>query len=84
MIPAIFPHLLLTSLHVENFRNIESATLTPAPGLNWLCGDNGAGKTSVLEAIHVLGDVEKGARHYGVAPVENSIEGAVNHALDRA
>ena len=55
MIPAIFPHLLLTSLHVENFRNIESATLTPAPGLNWLCGDNGAGKTSVLEAIHVLG-----------------------------
>lgn len=27
-------------------------------------------------------DVEKGACHYGVAPVENSIEGAVNHTLD--
>lgn len=47
-------HLLLTSLHIENFRNLESVTLEPAPGLNWLYGENGAGKTSVLEAIHVL------------------------------
>ncbi|MEX2499069.1 MAG: DNA replication/repair protein RecF [Wenzhouxiangellaceae bacterium] len=48
------PHLLLTALHIENFRNLESVTLAPAPGLNWLYGENGAGKTSVLEAIHVL------------------------------
>ncbi len=27
-------------------------------------------------------DVEKGACHHGVVPVENSIEGAVNHTLD--
>ena len=46
--------MLLTSLHIENFRNLESVSLTPAPGLNWLFGENGAGKTSVLEAIHVL------------------------------
>src|SRR5690606_39930592 len=26
----------------------------PGPGLNLLVGDNGAGKTSVLEAIHLL------------------------------
>jgi DNA replication and repair protein RecF len=49
------PHqLLLTSLRIDNFRNLESASLKPAPGLNWLFGENGAGKTSVLEAIHVL------------------------------
>jgi len=47
-------HLLLTSLNIENFRNLESASIEPAPGLNWLFGENGAGKTSVLEAIHVL------------------------------
>jgi len=47
--------LFLTSLRVDNFRNLESAMLTPLPGLNWLFGDNGAGKTSILEAIHVLG-----------------------------
>src|SRR6056297_760110 len=48
------PDLLLTSLHIENFRNLDSATLEPVPGLNWLFGEKGAGKTSVLEAIHVL------------------------------
>jgi DNA replication and repair protein RecF len=47
--------LLLTSLHIENFRNLESVSVEPARGLNWLCGENGAGKTSVLEAVHVLG-----------------------------
>lgn len=30
----------------------------------------------------VFREVESGACHYGVAPVENSIEGAVNHTLD--
>lgn len=44
----------LTSLTIEYFRNLESASLEPAPGLNWLFGENGAGKTSVLEAIHLL------------------------------
>lgn len=46
--------MLLTSLNIENFRNLDSVSLSPAPGLNWLFGENGAGKTSVLEAIHVL------------------------------
>jgi chorismate mutase/prephenate dehydratase len=30
----------------------------------------------------VFRDVEKGTSHYGLVPVENSIEGAVNHTLD--
>ncbi|MEW6674236.1 MAG: prephenate dehydratase [Thermodesulfobacteriota bacterium] len=30
----------------------------------------------------VFSEVEKGASHYGVVPVENSIEGAVNYTLD--
>jgi len=30
----------------------------------------------------VFSEVEKGAFHYGVVPVENSIEGAVNYTLD--
>ena len=30
----------------------------------------------------VFNEVEKGAFHYGVVPVENSIEGAVNYTLD--
>lgn len=44
----------IDSLSIENFRNIEQAELAAGPGMNWLYGSNGAGKTSVLEAICVL------------------------------
>jgi len=47
--------LALTRLTLEGVRNLAPASLEPAPGLNWLHGANGAGKTSVLEAIHLLG-----------------------------
>ena len=32
----------------------SDVALEPAPGLNLLTGDNGAGKTSVLEALHLM------------------------------
>ncbi len=35
-----------------------------------------------LSIRDIFEQVEKGACHYGVAPVENSIEGAVNYTLD--
>ena len=44
----------LLSLDIYNFRNIEKAYLTFSPGLNFISGENGAGKSSVLEAIHHL------------------------------
>jgi DNA replication and repair protein RecF len=37
-----------------NLRRFERASLTPGPGLNLLTGANGAGKTSVLEALHLM------------------------------
>ncbi|TRW48753.1 DNA replication/repair protein RecF [Aliidiomarina halalkaliphila] len=42
-------------LVIEHFRNIERAELTPCPGINVICGENGSGKTSLLEAIYSLG-----------------------------
>ena len=45
---------VITDLCVEQFRNIKQAQIQPAPGLNLICGSNGAGKTSLLEAIYYL------------------------------
>lgn len=48
--------MTIHTLRVTDFRNIQAATLSPiAQGLNIICGQNGSGKTSLLEAIHVLG-----------------------------
>lgn len=44
----------LSWLELRDFRSYESLTFEPDPGLNVLIGDNGAGKTNVLEAIGYL------------------------------
>ena len=44
----------LEHLSIRGFRNLSSVDLDPDLGINWLFGDNGAGKTSVLEAIYLL------------------------------
>ena len=43
--------LRITELNVDGFRNLRGVKLAPSPGGNVLLGDNGHGKTSVLEAI---------------------------------
>ncbi len=45
----------LSRLDVEDVRIIASARLTLDPRLNLVTGANAAGKTSLLEALHVLG-----------------------------
>ncbi len=44
----------LRKLTIQSFRNLSSLTLAPGPGFNVFWGANGAGKTSILEAIHTL------------------------------
>jgi DNA replication and repair protein RecF len=45
---------VLARLAARNFRNLEPLSWQPGPGRHLLLGDNGAGKTSLLEAIYVL------------------------------
>ena len=47
--------MYLTRLDVHGIRNITSAFLLPKEGINILYGANGSGKTSLLEAIYLLG-----------------------------
>jgi len=42
------------TLSINNFRNIETAQIEPDPVLSCFIGENGAGKTSILEALVVL------------------------------
>ena len=42
-------------LEISYFRNLSSVALELNPGLNFFYGANGAGKTAVLEAVHLLG-----------------------------
>lgn len=46
--------MALKELGIAGFRNLLDGGLELAPGMNVISGDNAAGKTSMLEAIHVL------------------------------
>jgi len=45
---------VLEKLIVSDFRNIHFAELSFAGGFNCICGDNGQGKTNLLDAIYYL------------------------------
>jgi DNA replication and repair protein RecF len=45
---------VLAELTINHLRNISALTLIPSSGVNLLLGANGSGKTSLLEAIHLL------------------------------
>lgn len=47
--------MALTQIAVRDFRNIAAADLVFSPQLNLITGSNGAGKTSLLEAVYFLG-----------------------------
>jgi DNA replication and repair protein RecF len=45
----------LDEVQISQFRNLSDVRLRPAAELNLITGDNGSGKSSLLEAIHYLG-----------------------------
>lgn len=52
--PATAARALLTNLTVRDFRNLARVDLAPPPEGFALVGENGQGKTNLLEAIHYL------------------------------
>lgn len=47
--------MTIQKLEIKNLRNLTDLLILPKPGLNFVFGPNGSGKTSLLEAIHCLG-----------------------------
>jgi DNA replication and repair protein RecF len=46
--------LTLDAVSIAQLRNLEEVTFTPSPRVNVITGNNGQGKTSILEAIYLL------------------------------
>lgn len=46
---------MIERLAIRQLRNLSDITLAPSAGVNFFTGPNGSGKTSVLEAIALLG-----------------------------
>ena len=46
--------MTLKRLFIQNLRNLNSVDLLPSHRVNLIYGENGSGKTSILEAINVL------------------------------
>ncbi len=71
----------VTRLDVRGLRRFDAISLSPGPGLNLITGDNGAGKTSLLEALHLMaygrsfrGRVRDGLVRTGSEAVEVFVE----------
>ena len=71
----------VTRLEISGLRRFESVSFAPGTGLNLITGDNGAGKTSILEALHLMaygrsfrGRVRDGLIREGAAAVEVFVE----------
>lgn len=46
--------MLLQNIRLAGLRNIQQASLELSPGFNYIFGENGSGKTSLLEAVYCL------------------------------
>lgn len=45
---------MISQMEIQNFRNLQPGTLALSPALTLVCGDNGQGKSNLLEAIHLI------------------------------
>ncbi|TML61621.1 MAG: DNA replication/repair protein RecF [Actinobacteria bacterium] len=72
-------------LWLTDFRNYESADVSPAPGLTVVVGDNGEGKTNLLEAVGYLATLGsfRGAPRDALVR-EGSARAIVRAEIDRA
>ncbi len=71
----------VTRLTVSGLRRLEKVEMEPGAGFNLITGDNGAGKTSLLEALHLMaygrsfrGRVRDGLVRTGCEAVEVFVE----------
>ncbi len=62
--------MTLLKLDIYAVRNIQKQTIIPAPGINFIVGENASGKSALIEAIFILGRA-KSFRSATIKPVIN-------------
>jgi|TARA_B110000971_G_scaffold115726_2_gene118596 DNA replication and repair protein RecF len=72
--------LRLVSLSAFAFRNIDEITLDLGAGFNLIHGDNGAGKTALLEAIYLIAR----SRSFRTTKLKNIVKADLKEAVVRA
>lgn len=83
--------MLIQRLRLQAFRRFGAAEIALRPGFNLLTGDNGSGKTSVLEALHLLahgrsfrGRVRDGLIRQGESALSAYVEWEAGARMHRA
>lgn len=79
--------MILTRLTVRNLRNLANIELHPSPKLNYIIGENASGKTSLLEAIYLLGTArtfrsQKGSRLISEGEQELTVFGQITSSAE--
>lgn len=66
--------MYVSKLELKNFRNYESAVIEFSPGINFITGENGSGKTNILEAVSVLSGIKsfRGTPDFNMVRWKNS------------
>ena len=62
--------MYISKLQIKNVRNLNDVALNDLSAVNVFTGDNGAGKTSVLEALHIA-SIGRSFRHQQIKPLLN-------------
>ena len=79
----------IVRIALNHLRRFDAAELAPRPGINLITGANGAGKTSVLEALHLMaygrsfrGRVRDGLVRKGAEALDVFVEWQERGAVD--
>lgn len=70
----------LKEIHLTNFRNFDHLSVSFKPNINMIIGENGIGKTNLLEAIHMLSI----GRSFRTSDMKELIKHGTDHFLIEA
>lgn len=83
--------MLIQRLQLQDFRRFERVEFVPQPGFNLITGDNGSGKSSLLEALHLMahgrsfrGRVRDGLIRHGHPSLQVLVEWQARQGARRA